>query len=146
MANIEDIVSAAQGRHVKHWRLTGQEGLGDRLASRITSEWQAAVIAAHGDSLVAEYSVAPHLNERIDLVDTAQNIAYELKVSPNNIHFEFYRDIFKVIVARDNRLPALNRFIFIAPTAPAGRLRRRLGGAIIEHYSKTGFQIEIHGI
>ena len=56
---------------------------------------------------------------------------------------EFYRDIFKVILARDNRLSILRRFVFLTPAAGAARLSRGMGKAVIEDASRLGLSIEV---
>lgn len=100
-----------------------------------------------------KYPFQPHalplgngLRQRIDLVDKHDLVAYELKVSPNNTHFEFYRDIFKVIIARDNALPGLDHFVFITPEIGAQTLQRGLGQAVIEHDATLRLNIEVRGI
>ena len=93
-----------------------------------------------------EYQIAPHLKQRIDVVNVVNGIAYELKVSPNNVHMEFYRDIFKVILARDNRLPNLERFVFLTPERSAAKLRKGMGQAVIRDGVKPGLVIEVIGL
>lgn len=87
--------------------MTGVEGQGDRLARRVTLTWQESVRTELGADIETEYFIGQGFRECIDLVDTRDGVAYELKVSPNNTHFEFYRDIFKVAVARANALPSI---------------------------------------
>jgi hypothetical protein len=113
--------------------MTGIVGEGDRRAARVTVAWQRDVVRNLGPGLVPEFGVGEGLRERIDLVDTRDLVAYELKVSPNNTHFEFYRDIFKVIIARDNALPGLGHFVFITPEEGVRRLCRDFPQAVIEH-------------
>lgn len=127
--------------------MTGIEGEGDRRAARVTKTWQHDVVARFGDSFVSEFSIGEGLGERIDLVDMQDLVAYELKVSPNNTHFEFYRDIFKVIVARDNVLHGLTRFVFITPESGALRLHRGFARAVIKHAAESlKLNVEVRGI
>jgi len=142
----DTIVGLARKAHSEHWRMSGDEGTGDRLASKVTESWQRAVTAIDPRRFHVEYQIAPHLRERIDIVDLEDGTAYELKVSPNNAHFEFYRDIFKVIVARDTQLPTLRRFVFIAPTLAADKLMRNLGGAVVADSLSLGLSLEVAGI
>jgi hypothetical protein len=100
----DDVFRLAREAHQKHWHMTGDAGTGDQLAAAVTADWQSAVVAAFPGRFVAEQPVW-QLREGIDLVGLISGIAYEMKVTPNNDHFEFYRDIFKVLVARDNGLP-----------------------------------------
>jgi hypothetical protein len=129
-----------------HWAMTGVEGEGDRRAALVTRTWQRDIVETLGAGLVPEFRIGEGLGERIDLVDTRDLVAYELKVSPNNTHFEFYRDIFKVIIARDNALPGLGHFVFITPEAGARRLRRDFPRAVIEHAASLRLRVEVMGI
>ena len=113
----DEVIRLAREAHQKRWRMSGDEGTGDKLATAVTSDWQSAVLALFPGRFVAEQPVGK-LRERIDLVDLVCGIAYELKVSPNNDHFEFYRDIFKVLVARDNSLLQIKSFCFVSPIRP----------------------------
>lgn len=143
---IDEIVERACAAHQLHWEMTGLVGEGDRRAALVTAAWQREVVEDLGPGLVPEFKVGEGLRERIDLVDTRDLVAYELKVSPNNTHFEFYRDIFKVIIARDNALPGLGRFVFITPEAGAQRLRRDFPRAVIEHAASLRLLVEVRGI
>ena len=75
-------------------------------------------------------------------------VAYELKVSKNNTHFEFYCDIFKVIVhhAHQPRWP-IQKLIFITSIEGATKLVTRYGQAVRalaeQHHSLA---VEICGI
>jgi hypothetical protein len=141
-----EIVKLAEMMHGRFWQNTGKESDGDKLASLVTAKWQEAVLDNWPRQFICEYPVAKHLKERIDLVDTVGGIAYELKVSPNNTHFEFYKDIFKIVLARDNSLSHLNRFIFITPISGAKRMQKGLGKAVIEHSKSFGLTVEVFGI
>lgn len=140
------IVAFAQEAHRAHWVMTGNESEGDKRARLATTAWQEAAVAQFGDAVAAEFSIGDGLKERIDLVDRELGVAYELKVSPNNTHFEFYRDIFKVIIARENALAHLGRFVFITPVAGAKRLERAFAKAVVEHAKSIDLQVEIRGI
>jgi hypothetical protein len=56
---------------------------------------------------------------------------------------EFYRDIFKVILARDSRLSTLQRFVFLIPSAGAARLSRGMGKAVIEYGARLDLSIDV---
>lgn len=140
------IVELARQAHKKHWQMSGDEGTGDRLAKTITDEWQEYVRRGEPDRFEVEVPISENLRERIDLVDMKSGVAYELKVSPNNAHFEFYRDIFKVMIARDLRLPQLNRFVFLVPAASAKKLLASMGGVVVQVAPKLGIVIEVVGI
>ncbi len=137
------VVEVARQAHRDHWRMSGDEGTGDRLAKLVTDTWQARVMAEDHHRFAVEVRIAPNLRERIDVVDVTDGVAYELKVSPNNAHFEFYRDIFKVVVARDSGLTQLKRFVFLVPSAAGKKLLANMGGAIVADAPKIGLIIEV---
>ena len=86
---IDEVVELAQAAHRVHWAMTGVEGEGDRRAALVTQTWQRDALETLGSRLVPEFRIGEGLGERIDLVDTHDLVAYELKVSPNNTYFEF---------------------------------------------------------
>ena len=137
------VIRTASEIHAAHWQMSGDESIGDKLARTITLKWQQQLQADAPGRFEVEYQVAPHLNQRIDVVDVIAGVAFELKVSPNNVHMEFYRDIFKVILARDNRFPGLNRFVFITPARAARSLNRGMGQAVISDGERLGLSIEV---
>ncbi len=140
------MIRLARAAHARHWRLSGDEGTGDRLAATITREWQSAVKAKFKDRFESELRIGRHLSERIDLVDLEAGVAYELKVSPNNDHFEFYRDIFKVMVARAQAVPGLRAFCFICPQQAARRYERGLRRAVLAEGERLGFKITVEAL
>src|SRR5213596_1893668 len=93
------VVELARAAHAAHWQMTGSESEGDHRAAAVTEEWQQSVQREFPEEFEAEFKVAEHLNEKVDLVDTARGVAYELKASPNNAHMEYYRDVFKILAA-----------------------------------------------
>lgn len=139
----EDVIRLAREAHTKYWRMSGDAGTGDKLAATITTAWQISVRSAFPERFVAEHPIATHLDERIDLVDLVEGIAYELKVSPNNDHFEFYRDIFKVLVARDHTLPKLKAFCFVCPREAAKRYDRGLRKTVLEWGSRLNLLLSV---
>ena len=128
---IDEIVERAREAHRLYWAMTGIVSEGDRRAALVTDTWQRDVVSRFGSILVAEFPIGDGLRQRIGLVDTHELVAYELKVSPNNTHFEFYRDIFKVIIARDNALLGLDHFVFITPESGAQTLQRGFARAVM---------------
>ena len=142
----DEVVVAAQKAHRAHWRMSGDESEGDKRAATVTRAWQDAVCRKDPRAFVAEFRVAKHLRERIDLVDIKRGIAYEMKVSPNNAHFEFYRDVFKAIVARDQGLTRLGRLVFMTPAVAAQRLRANLAGQVVRDATRLGLRLEIRDL
>jgi hypothetical protein len=139
----EKIIRIAREVHRQHWRMSGDEGTGDKLAAVVTEGWQNFVLSELPGRFAKERKIADHLNERIDLVDMEAGIAYELKVSPNNDHMEFYRDIFKVLVARNHTLPDLKAFYFICPREAVSRYKRGLRKAVLEESARLGFSLSV---
>jgi hypothetical protein len=142
----DQIVELARAAHRQHWRMSGDEGTGDRLAALVTATWQQAVMSLHDSRFGVEVPISPTLRERIDVVDFGSGTAYELKVSPNNAHFEFYRDIFKALVARGQAVPGLKKFVFLVPSAAAARLRRNMGGAVLKEGQRLGFELALEDL
>lgn len=105
--NMDELVVKKAKSALKRWRNSGDEGTGDKLAKDVTNIWQASLKSHDASRFSVEHQIAQNLDERIDVVDLASGIAYEMKVSPNNPHHEFYKDIFKVVLARDNGLPQI---------------------------------------
>jgi hypothetical protein len=138
----DEVIRLAREAHQKHWRMSGDAGTGDKLAAAVTADWQSAVVAAFPGRFVAEQPVG-QLRERIDLVDLVSGVAYELKVSPNNDHFEFYRDIFKVLVARDNGLPQIKSFCFVCPLEAARRYDNGLRKAVLGEGARLGLSLSV---
>ena len=64
-----------------------------KSAQSVCRSWQEAVADNFHDRFRAEYSVGDGFNEKIDLVDLQDAVAYELKVSKNNTHSEFYHHV-----------------------------------------------------
>jgi hypothetical protein len=137
------VIRTASEIHAAHWQMSGDESIGDKLASMITLKWQQQLQAEAPGRFEVEYQVAPHLNHLIDVDVVIAGVAFELKVSPNKAHMECYRDIFKVILARDNRLPGLNKFVFITPASAARSLNRGMGQAVISDGERLGLSIEV---
>lgn len=140
------IIELARAAHADHWRLSGNESEGDRRAATVTRVWQKAVTDALGEDCLGECVVGGDCRQKIDLVDLCAGIAYELKVSPNNAHFEFYRDIFKVLAARESNFPTINRFVFITPEHAARKLRDGLGRVASRFAAHLRLDVEIAGI
>jgi len=140
------VIDLAREAHAKHWRMSGDAGTGDKLAAAVTADWQKAVLAKYPGRFYAEHPVADHLNERIDLVDLEEGIAYELKVSPNNDHFEFYRDIFKALVARDNSAPQIKAFCFVCPEQAAKRYENGLRKAVLAEGPRLGLALSVEAL
>src|SRR5437879_9522856 len=123
MTTQDIIVETARQAHRKHWSAKADVSEQTKASTLVCQVWQAAARGVLGEHLLAEHPVAEGLGERIDLVDTEEAIAYELKVSQNNTHFEFYRDIFKVAVHNErSRSLRSKKLVFITPSEGARKL------------------------
>ena len=82
-------------------------------AQALTKSWQEQVVIV--DHIEAEVEIKNGASEKIDIIDFDNQTAYELKVSGNNPHHEFYKDIFKVLAFKKN-YPEKNikRFVFVS--------------------------------
>jgi hypothetical protein len=141
----DEVIRFAREAHGLHWRLTGNAGTGDKLAAAVTSHWQNAVVEAFPGRFIPEHPVGK-LGERIDLIDIVDGIAYELKVSPNNDHFEFYRDVFKVLIARQEGLSKVRTFCFVCPSEAASRFEKGLRRSVLALGPHLGLSISVAGI
>ena len=54
------------------------------------------------DHIEAKVEIKNGSSEKIDIIDFDNQTTYELKVSGNNVHHEFYKDIFKVLAYKNN--------------------------------------------
>jgi hypothetical protein len=113
--------------HRRCWQAGRDVGAQTKRANLVCREWQAAVEARFPERFKPEHSLnTSGRSQQIDLVDLHERVAYELKSSPNNVHMEIYRDVFKVLVF-NLRNPELrvNRLVFIAPKAGIDKLGRQ---------------------
>ena len=104
-----------------------------KSAQKITKEWQEKVCT---EELIAEVSVSDENKERIDIVDIKNNIAYELKVSGNNSHHEFYKDLIKVLTYNLNYKDKLEKFVFISEVKGIKSINNRLDSKFLEMMGK----------
>jgi len=104
--------------HNELWENGKDVGLQTKSSSKITKVWQEKLLLIDAIRFIPEYKVGGY---KIDLADTRERIAYELKVSPKNPHHEFYRDVFKILYA--NSLDRkFDRFVFCCPAVSVVKL------------------------
>jgi hypothetical protein len=139
------VIELAKRAHAQ-WKRTGNQPDGNRLAAVVTKKWQKDVQRQFPGAFEAEFKVAKHLKQKIDLVDTARGVAYEFKVSENNTHFEYYRDVFKALAAKRHTMPNLKKLIFITPAKPAETMRQGLGEEANTIAAELGIVCEIEDI
>jgi len=143
---VDEIIASAKRAHRAHWQASSDESTGDKAASQVTRTWQDEVARNCPKRFIAEYPVAGDLRERIDLVDVESRVAFELKASPNNTHFELYRDIFKIWLHNERNELTIQELVFITPEAGAARVSRNFGAAVVGLMAKHNLRIRIAGI
>jgi hypothetical protein len=146
MTTQEAVVSLAQLIHKQFWTNTSDESTQTKSSIRVCRAWQQAVHDNFPGRFKEECVIGSNCNEKLDLVDTEELVAYELKASPNNTHFEFYRDVFKVWVQREFAGEKLTKLVFITPEAGARRLEKSFPTEVMKLASKHGFAVEVVGI
>lgn len=148
----DPILESVARIHSRLWRQSSDVSAQTKSAQRVTKEWQQDVgakpkIDRSRKGVESEAPIGNGRGEKIDVVDWKTRTAYELKVSANNTHFEFYRDVFKVLAFNlNNEDYALRRFIFVTPESGAERLRKGFGDDVRELATKHDLEVEIYGI
>ncbi len=144
---MNQIIEVAGQIHQRHWKMTGNASHGTKLAQQVNREWQEALRRNDsGINIRFEVQISASLKQRIDIVDDDDHTAYELKVSPNNGHFEFYKDIFKILIYNKNNEHKLKRLVFITPLAASEKLKRGLGKESVDVVKEYGIAVKIVGI
>jgi hypothetical protein len=142
------IVISARKAHGQAWKRGSHVGTQTKSAIAVCQSWQNAIRKEFGDRFVPEHLCGMDgVNQKIDLVDTKERVAYELKVSPNNTHMEFYRDVFKVLVFnRRNPKNKLRKLIFITPEEGAAKLRKSFTDDVRAIAFEAGLEVEVAAI
>jgi hypothetical protein len=107
------VILAAQKAFAQRLRNSSDVSDNTRNAQAIARAWRSAVYALDPDRFQVEVLVAPDLDQKIDVLDTASHIAYEFKVSGKNATGEFYKDIVKIIVWNYKRKMLIGKLVFI---------------------------------
>jgi hypothetical protein len=143
-ATEDPIVMAAQVAFAA--RLRGSSDVSDntRNAQAISKAWRTAVHALDPDRFQIEATVAPELDQKIDIVDSETACAYEFKVSGKNAWAEFYKDIVKILMWNERKKRQLSRLVFITEEKH-GRpfLDAPMPRAYVSFLAKVGLQITI---
>lgn len=127
----KEIVELAAMKHRQTWKKSSNVSDQTKSAQSVCRSWQQAVEDNFHKRFHHEFPVGDGFNEKIDLVDLQDAVAYELKVSKNNTHFEFYRDIFKVAIHNaHNPRWQIKKLVFITPTEGANKLLTAYGKAV----------------
>ena len=137
------IIEAARTARQQHWQDTSDVGIASKRAAKVTKAWQDSVVSV---DVKREVPIGETLRERIDVVDLSTATAYELKVSANNPHHEFYKDIFKVLIYNRHHATKIKRLVFIAEKSTADRLNRGLGKAAAESMAQYDLGVAVDSI
>jgi hypothetical protein len=118
---MDRIIKPLVGLYRKHRKENADVSEHTKSAQSITKEWQEKVCKK--EKIEAEVSICEKSKEKIDVVDFERGIAFELKVSGNNLEHEFYKDIFKVLTFNMNyEAKKLKTFIFASEIAGIKKL------------------------
>src|SRR4051812_27256755 len=92
-----EVIEAAQLAFSSRLRGSSDVSENTKNAQAIAKAWRSAVHRIDPDRFQIEALVAPELDQRIDVIDTEDCVAYEFKVSGKNAWAEFYKNIVKII-------------------------------------------------
>jgi H2-forming N5,N10-methylenetetrahydromethanopterin dehydrogenase-like enzyme len=144
---MDDIVRIAKAVHGEIWHMSGDTSTGTKAAIAATKKWQQEVLKLGDPAVHIEYSIGGGLGEKIDVANLVTETAYEMKVSPNNTHFEFYRDIFKILAHNEvNTHRQLKTLVFITPEGSAAKVRDGLGKIAAQVARKLAVTVIVEGI
>lgn len=144
LSNEEQIIEIANLAIYQHWVKTSDVSKATQAAQKVCNEWQNYLHHIHDQNIKTEVKVSKFLNERIDVIDYSEGVAYELKVSPNNTHFEFYKDVFKIIAYnQSNPDRMISRLIFMTPGKGGPSIKEGLGLTAIEVARAQGIHVDI---
>ena len=120
------------------------ESFATKQAIEITQLWQDRLIKNDSERYKKEVVIGGKLNEKIDLVDFRDLVAYELKVSGENPSHEFYKDLFKVLVFNQNHnVIKLQRLVFITEGKGINKLEKGLGKAAADFLQQFNIAVEL---
>ena len=142
MSNI--ILSVLEETHNRLWGMGANVSSQTSRAQRLTREWQDNLVATDAARYKAEFVAGNNSRYKIDLVDLKDRTAYELKVSKNNPHFEFYKDVFKVLYANKPE-KILDKLVFCCPAESESKLGA-LAVFVTTLSEQLDLEVEIHYI
>lgn len=117
MSTKDVVVAFAAEAHRQLWTAGSDVSKQTKKSQRVCGMWQDAVMTEFGSRFAAELPIYEKGSaQKIDLVNQKSRVAYELKSSPNNVHMEIYRDVFKALVFNEHHPERpLKKLVFIAP-------------------------------
>lgn len=134
----KEIIQILKKVHKKYRKSKGTVSDHTKSAQNITSKWQMGVQEKYPE-IIAEAPVFDKNKERIDLLDLANGVAYELKVSGKNTHHEFYKDLVKVLTYNlyHEKGKQIKKLIFLSEADGIKSLQKRLAPKFEEMLAKT---------
>lgn len=121
------MLKCAATAHSEKWTRGKDVSLQTKKAQNVCKAWQNAVEQKFPGQFDREHPIregAGGSSQKIDLVSRNARTAYELKASPNNVHMEIYRDVFKVLVynVRREKKHRMEKLVFVAPREGIAKL------------------------
>ena len=146
--NIEiQVIALAAEAHAAIWSVGNDVSVQTKKAQAISTRWQQAVQQKFLKRFQAECGINGRKggpSQKIDLVDLEERVAYELKSSPNNVHMEIYRDVFKTLVFNErNPAERLKTLIFIAPKTGIQKLGSDFPKDVQAISSRMGLELKL---
>jgi hypothetical protein len=140
----DPVVTAAQLAFAARLKDSTDVSDNTKNAQAIAKAWRAAVHDLDPDRFQIEATVAPELDQKLDIVDTETACAYEFKVSGKNAGAEFYTDIVKVLMWSMRRKTKLKTLVFITEEH-FGRplLKAPMPRAYIRYLAEGGLNVHV---
>jgi hypothetical protein len=142
---IEDpVVAAAQIAFAVRLKDSSDVSDNTKNAQAIAKVWRGAVHKLNPDRFEIEAMVTPELDQKIDIVDSETDSAYEFKVSGKNAWAEFYKDVVKVLIWNAHRKKKLSCLVFITEEKH-GRpfLDAPMPRAYIKYLAEHGLKVSV---
>ncbi len=142
------VVTIASKIHSELWGKGSDVGAQTKRSNTVCRAWQEAVKTKFPQRFEAEHCLnKTGRSQQIDLVDFCERVAYELKSSPNNVHMEIYRDVFKALVF-NHRNPdmKIQKLVFIAPKEGIAQLGDAFPKDVQAIARKLDLELEIEPI
>jgi len=140
----DEVIEVARKAHKQFWKATSDESTGDKQATAVVSAWQRQVLSRDSATYKKEVPIFAGSRVRIDLIDLADGVAYEIKASGKNPHHEFFKDIFKVITYNHQNRDKINKLVFLSEKQGIEKLKQNdLAKAVVESSKDFGVEIEL---
>lgn len=136
------VIAAAQ-KAMRHRIADGSVSDHTRNSSTVTKAWMKYCWNIDSDRYRTEISVHPTLNQRIDVLDAQEMVAYEFKVSGKNATAEFYKDIVKVILWNEENDKKIEKLIFITEELGRRHLDAPMPQAFAAYLRRSGLEVEV---